>query len=142
MKPELQIKRVEDCHEWLISISTEYTSMQSIAFYIDQIGTLANSFAFINTQVAVAKEILNKNKKSAYESFMLGTKSVGLEYAPSLVKEYIASKLSDDQYNFDICDRCRSTINLTIEALRSLLSALKEEQKISSYAQNVANASK
>lgn len=127
MKPKLQIKRVEDCHEWLETIADSYTNMQSIAWYIDHIGILLKSFAFINTQVAVAYEVLQENKKSAYQEFMFSTKAAGLDYAPSLVKDYISSAISKDQYNFDVCDRCRSTLQLTIEALRSCLSALKQE---------------
>lgn len=130
MKPVLQISRVEDCQEWLESISDEYTSMQSIAWYIDQIGVLVKSFAFINTQVAVSKEILLRNKKEAYNVMMLSAKTNNLILTPSLAKDYISAAISEHQYNFDICDRCRSTIDLTIEALRSCLSALKAEYSV------------
>ena len=70
MKPALQIQRVEDCQEYLETVAEQYTAMQSIAWYIDQIGVLVKSFAFINTQVAVSKEILLRNKKEAYNVMM------------------------------------------------------------------------
>jgi len=130
MKPALQIQRVEDCQEWLETVADQYTAMQSIAWYIDQIGVLVKSFAFINTQVAVSKEILLRNKKEAYNVMMLSAKTNNLIMSPSLAKDYIAAAISEHQYNFDMCDRCRSTLDLTIEALRSCLSALKAEYSV------------
>lgn len=130
MKAQLQIPRVEDCAEWLEAVADQYTAMQSISWYIDQIATLVKSFAFINTQVAVAKEALLKNKQQAYFMLMADSKKNGIMMSPSLAKDYINAAIAEHQYNFDICDRTRSTIDHTIEALRSCLSALKSESYI------------
>jgi hypothetical protein len=130
MKAKLQIQRVEDCNEWLETVADQYNNMQSIAWYIDQIGVLVKTFAFINTQVAVSKEILNRNKKEAYAAMMLSAKGNGFAMSPMLAKDYINAAISEHQYNYDICDRTRSTLDLTIEALRSCLSALKSEYSV------------
>jgi hypothetical protein len=58
MQAELQIKRVEDCLEWLESAADGYTAAQSISWLIDQVGMLCKSLAFVNNQMAVAKKIL------------------------------------------------------------------------------------
>jgi len=134
MKATLQISRVEDCNEWLETIAGEYNNMQSIAWYIDRIGELVKSFAFVNNQMAVAKEILLKNKQQAYFMLMADSKKQGLMMSPMLAKDYISSAIHEHQYNFDICDRTRSALDLTIEALRSCLSALKAEYSNSKFA--------
>lgn len=126
MKPVLQIKRVEDSHEWLEKVADECTAMQSISWYIDHIGTLSKSLAFINTQMAVAKLELNAAKGNAYDAIMQS----GLELSPSILKDYVNAQLKEHQYNFDICDRARSTIERTIDAVRTCASALKTEYAI------------
>lgn len=130
MKATLQISRVENCNEWLETVADQYTNMQSISWYIDQIGTLVKSFAFINNQMAVAKEILLKNKQQAYFMLMADSKKNGIMMSPSLAKDYISTAIAEHQYNFDICDRTRSTLDLTIEALRSCLAALRSEMTL------------
>lgn len=135
MKVTLQIQRVEDAMEWLEATAEDYTGMQSIAWFIDHLGLLCKSMAFINGQMAVSKQILNDNKRRAYEA-LAASSVANMEYfAPSLAKDYIAAKVSVDQYNFDICERCsRTLVHTTIDVVRSCLSALKEEAKIESYA--------
>lgn len=133
MRAKLQISRIEDCCEWMETVAADYSSAQSIGWYIDHIGAMLKTFAFINTQVAVAKMELDEAKKSAYQTMMLSGKKNGLELSPMLTKDYVASVISEQQYNWSICDRARSTCDTTIEALRSLLSALKEELKTMNY---------
>lgn len=133
MIPELQIKRVEDCQEWLESSAESYTSTQSIAWLIDQIGVLCKSLAFVNGQMAVSKRILNDRKIKAYETLVASQIANESYFAPSLAKDYISAKCKNEQYDYDICERCSRTISLTIEALRSCLSALKAEYITQNY---------
>jgi hypothetical protein len=69
----------------------------------------------------------------------LVTSSIANEtyFAPSLAKDYISAKCEQEQYDYDLCERCSRTIVHTIEAIRSVLSALKEELKIESYSSSV-----
>lgn len=89
--------------------------------------------AFVNGQMTVAKQILNDKKKKSYES--LAASSIANEdyFAPSLAKDYISSKVSEDQYNYDICERASRTIVHTLDCLRTAVSALKEESKVNNY---------
>lgn len=134
MKATLQISRVEDCSEWLQSSAEDYTAAQSISWLIDQMGLLCKSLAFVNNQMAVAKEKLNRKKTVIYNR--LATSSIANQeyYSPSLAKDWISARLMKEQYEYDICERCSRTLFHTIEALRTCISALKEEAKISSYA--------
>jgi hypothetical protein len=134
MQAELQIKRVEDCMEWLESEADNYTASQSIAWLIDQMGMLCKSLAFVNNQMAVAKKVLNKKKVAAYNNLIGSTLANNETISPMLAKDYISAKVEQEQYDYDICERCSRTVLHTIEALRTCISALKEEAKVVGYA--------
>lgn len=134
MKVVLDIKRVEDCAEWLEATADGYTASQSVHWLIDQLGLLVKAMAFINGQMAIAKMVLNEKKRIAYE-LLVSSKIAEAEYfAPSLAKDYIAARVSEEQYQYDLCERTSRTIVHTVEALRSCISALKEELKLEGYA--------
>lgn len=135
MIAELQINRVEDCMEYLESAADGYTATQSIAWLIDQVGMLCKSLAFVNNQMAVAKKILNKRKVAAYNNLIGSTLANNETISPMLAKDYISAKIEQEQYDYDICERCSRTLLHTIEALRTCVSALKEELKTTSYQQ-------
>lgn len=133
MEAQLQIDRVEACMEWLEASAEDYTASQSINWLIDQLGMLCKSLAFVNNQMAVAKKQLNKAKVTAYNTLVSSSVANAEYFSPSLAKDYIGAKIDQHQYNYDICERCSRTLLHTIEALRSCLSALKEEAKVTSY---------
>jgi hypothetical protein len=133
MKPELQINKVEDCQAWLEQGET-FTHSQSINFMIDKLGELTVSMAFVNGQMAVAKRTLNKRKVSAYNSLITSSLANETYFAPSLAKDYISAKCDEEQYNYDLCERVSRTLTHTIDAVRTAISALKEEAKAQNYA--------
>lgn len=133
MEAQLQINRVEDCMEWLEKSAEDYTASQSIGWLIDQVGMLCKSLAFVNNQMAVAKKTLNKKKVAAYNNLLGSTLANGESISPSLAKDYISAKIEQEQYDYDVCERCSRTLLHTIEALRTCISALKEEAKATSY---------
>lgn len=133
MEAQLQISRVEDCMEWLEKSAEDYTASQSISWLIDQMGTLCKSLAFVNNQMAVAKKILNKAKTKAYNTLITSSVANSEYFSPMLAKDYIGAKVEQDQYNYDICERCSRTLLHTIEALRTCISALKIENQTANY---------
>lgn len=134
MIAKLQINRVEDCLEWLEKSADDYTSSQSIAWLIDQMGALCKSLAFAGNQMAVAKRELNKAKSKAYETLVASSVANEVYFSPLLAKDYIAAKCEKQQYDFDVCERCSRILVHTIEGLRTCISALKVEQQTSNYA--------
>lgn len=134
MKANLQISRVEDCAEWLETTAEKYTARQSIGWLIDQMGVLCVSMAFVNTQMAIAKERLLDRRSRAYNNLIGSSVANETYFAPSLAKDYIASKCSKEQYEYDICERTSRTITHQIEALRTCIAAAREELKIGNYA--------
>lgn len=134
MQAELQIKRVEDAMEWLESAADGYTASQSISWLIDQLGMLCKSLAFVNNQMAVAKKNLNKAKTKAYNTLVTSSVANAEYFSPMLAKDYIGARIEQEQYDYDISERCSKVLVHTIEALRTCISALKEEAKVNSYA--------
>lgn len=129
----LQIKRVQDCMEWLELQADAYNGQQSVTWYIDQLGILCKTMAFVNSQMAEAKKALNNKKRIAYELLISSEIAKATYFAPSLAKDYIAARCEEEQYNYDICERCSRTVVHTIDAVRSIISTLKEEMKIAGY---------
>lgn len=119
--------------EWLETAADGYTATQSIAWLIDQVGMLCKSLAFVNNQMAVAKKVLNKAKVRAYNTLVTSSEANREYYSASLAKDYISAKIEHEQYDYDICERCSRTLLHTIEALRTCISALKEEAKVAGY---------
>jgi hypothetical protein len=130
----LQIDRVKDCLEWLEKTAESYTGQQSITWYIDQLGILCSTMAFVNGQMAEAKRDLNKKKLVAYELLVKSDLAKADYFAPSLAKDYISARIEKEQYEYDLTERCSRTVVHQIDALRSIISSLKEEMKIASYA--------
>lgn len=130
----LQIDRVKDCLEWLEVAAEDYTGQQSINWYIDNLGVLCKTMAFINGQMAEAKRDLNRKKLLAYELLVSSDIAKANYFAPSLAKDYISARCEKEQYEYDLCERTSRTVVHQIDALRSIISSLKEEMKIASYA--------
>jgi hypothetical protein len=135
MKAKLQIDKVESCAEWLETSAEDYTANQSIGWLIDQMGMLCKSMAFVNTQMAVSKEVLLERRSKAYNDLICSEVANAAYFAPSLAKDYIASKCSKEQYEYDVCERTSRTLVHTIEALRTCISAAKTELITSNYQQ-------
>jgi hypothetical protein len=137
MEAQLQISRVEDCMEWLEKAAEGYTATQSIAWLIDQMGELCKSLAFVNNQMAVAKKLLNKKKTSVYNNLVCSSIANEQYFSPMLAKDYVSAKIEQEQYDYDITERCSRTLLHTIEALRTCISALKIESQTMAYSNNV-----
>lgn len=134
MIAKLQIDNVEACLEWLETSAEDYTASQSINWLIDQMGMLCKALAFASNQMAVAKKELNQAKVKAYNTLVTSSIANEVFFAPSLAKDYISGKIDQEQYNYDVCERCSRVLVHTIDALRTCISALKVEQQTSSYA--------
>lgn len=133
MVPDLQIQRVESCSAWLEDMGGEVMQVQSITWYIEQINLMCKSLAFINAQMAVARKILNDKKVAAYHALITSSAANEQWFSASQGKDYVNARLAKEQYDYDVCERCSRTLVHTIDAMRSCLSALKEEAKTLSY---------
>lgn len=117
---------------WLQGNET-FTHSDSISFLIDKLGELTVSLSFINNQMAIAKRALNIRKVEAYHSLIASETANEKYFAPSLAKDFISAKLDKEQYEYDLCERCSRSIVHTIDAIRTAISALKEDAKMVQY---------
>lgn len=122
--------------QWLMD-GEAFTHSQSINFLIDKLGELTISLAFVNDQMATAKRLLNEKKVTAYNSLIGSSVANEVYFAPSLAKDYISSKCSEENYNYDLCERASRTLVHTIDSVRTAISALKEEAKVLSYSNSL-----
>jgi hypothetical protein len=118
----------------ILAINTEIESLGPMETNstdaLIEIGTrLAGYLPYTGQQMAMAKKIMLDKRAVTYEVLMSKTSIL----SASNMKDYIASKTSDDQYNYDVCERCNRSIVHVLDYLRSVLSTLKEEMKISQY---------
>lgn len=130
---DLKINKVEDCLNWLQNGET-FTHSQSVSFLIDKLGELTVAMAFVNNQMAIAKKKLNERKVKSYNDLIASSVANETYFAPSLAKDYIAAKCSQEAYDYEICERCSRTLVHTIDAIRTAISALKLEKEYSSAA--------
>ena len=137
---ELQITRIEHAFTWLQNefSNTEEFKTQSVNDLIDKMNLLCNALPFVNNQMALAKKLWNEAKVKAYYDLITSSSANEKYFAPSLAKDFVNAKCSNEQYAFDVAERCSRTIVHLIDALRSCISALKEENITSRYANNVA----
>jgi hypothetical protein len=133
MEAQLQIKKIEDIMELLEAAADSYNASQSVPWLIDQVGILCKYLAFVNNQMAVAKKQFNKKKTQVYNNLLCSSLANNEFYSPSIIKDYVSSRLEQEEYNYDITERCSRTVLHTIEALRTCISALKVEAQTTSY---------
>ncbi len=135
----LQPERVESALIWLQSEfdSTGEFQIQNTQSLIERLNLLCNALPFINSQMALAKKKLNEAKVKAYHKLITSSTANEQYFAPSLAKDYVSALCSEEQYIYDNAERCSRTIVHLIDALRTCISALKEETRAMSYSNNV-----
>jgi len=135
----LQPERIEGALVWLQAEfdSTEEFKTQNIQDLINRLNLLCNALPFINGQMALAKKQLNIAKVAAYHRLITSNAANEKYFAPSLAKDYVSALCSEETYIYDNAERCSRTITHLIDALRTCISALKEETRAMSYSNNV-----
>lgn len=134
----LQPERIEAAFTWLSNEfdSTDEFVTQSVDVLISKVNLLCNTLPFINSQMALAKKQLNEAKVKAYYDLITSSTANEKYFAPSLGKDFVNAKCSKEMYAYDLAERCSRTIVHLIDALRTCISALKQERITSNYTEN------
>jgi len=128
------IKRIESGFQWLRTEFDNSGEIQSIDILIQRLDSINASLAWAGEQMAVAKKLLNERKEQAYINVMGSLETQGKKQFPSLIKDYVNSKCHQEEYNYDMAERfCRTLVHIG-DNIRTAVSALKEQAKLSSYA--------
>jgi hypothetical protein len=89
--------------------------------------------AFTGEQMAIAKKEWQDRKKKAYETFLLSNeanRSRVDKYGVMVVKDYIAAQCGDLEATYEFIERTNNACGYMEDAARSVMSSLREEQKI------------
>lgn len=136
---QLQPDRIESALIWLQNEfdSTDEFKVQNTQSLIERLNLLCNTLPFINSQMALAKKKLNEAKVKAYHKLITSSTANEKYFSASQGKDYVNALCSEEQYIYDNAERCSRTIVHLIDALRTCISALKEETRALSYSNNV-----
>ena len=107
----LQLQAVTPQTLETISACTEYGSK------------LAGWIAYTGLAKAQAKRDLLVKKGEALADILNRNDKL----SPSIIKEWVASKSKDEEYNYELADRTNAAATHQLDLIRSILSALKAE---------------
>ncbi|MFB6456539.1 hypothetical protein ACE38W_14795 [Chitinophaga sp. Hz27] len=130
MNSELNLPAVEAIHTELLQMDSLITGLQSITALIDLSGRLSAWLAFTGEQMAAAKREWRASTRKAYESHVFSRVSQSLRISPSMATDYAKAKSGDNEATYEFCERVHRTITHIIDLVRTVISALKEEQKV------------
>lgn len=92
-----------------------------------QVGSaLVTYLASTAAMVAEAGKYYSQAKVRAYNSLALSSVANAKYYSPSLAKDYIASKCSDEGYIYEYACRMNAAVTHSLDMLRTAVSAEKQ----------------
>src|SRR6478609_9374368 len=105
---QLQTLRLEKAFEWLneqFSTTDEFQT-QNLGVLLLKMNMLCNALPFVNNQMAIAKKLLNEKKVKSYHRLKISSEAHKQYFSASLAKDYVAALCADEQYAYDIAERC------------------------------------
>lgn len=132
MQIERDIQQLEKVYNDIKERTEKLIHTQSLDWYIQTLGILCNYLPYVNEQMARSKRCLNQRKKLAYESVADEFQNKK-HFSPMLIKDYVNTICQQEHYWYDLSERISRTLVHSIDSLRTIISALKEEFKISNY---------
>jgi phytoene dehydrogenase-like protein len=94
---------------------------------------LTNIMARANFLMAEYQRKFRQEKKAAYEQLAFSSKANDKYYSPSLAKDFIDAKCSESGYVYDLAERTSRLCSHVIDAVRTIISSLKQEKIFSQY---------
>lgn len=125
---QLDIERVRAINQEIEAIGPFDTN--SIGALIEAGVRLAGWLPWTGEQMALAKKQVNDKRAQAYNTHIFNQSARGLQVFPSIARDYVNAKCSEEQFNYDLCERCNRSLVHVLDLLRSVLSTLKEEMKL------------
>lgn len=110
-----------------------YEASQTLIY--SEMCDLAAWKSFVGKMWAEYRRELNELKVKAYNNLIASQRAVNKDIPVSLAKDYIAAKCGEAQYYVDFTDRVNANIGYSLDALRSILSALKQEMATAQFQQ-------
>lgn len=130
---ELKITTVQAILSEIESLGPDHS--QSTSSIIEVGMRFSGWVSFTGQQMAIAKRALNDKKTQMYNQFVFNHTARGITITPTMAKDYVSGKCAEEQYNYDLCERCNRSLVHVLDFLRSALSTLKQEMIISQQSQ-------
>lgn len=127
-----QIKDSQLLIEGCVSRSVEISNPSSVMDKLQEISCLLSVGA---TCIAYSKNLLLSARKKALDSIYLAKDrddELRKSLSPSVVKQFVETRTIEEETLFTICERNYSSLVHSGDFLRSILSTVKEEMRISS----------
>lgn len=106
---------------------TNYADVQSLNLLMDWGFKLQQWMAFSGSQQAVAKKLLHEARRKAMVTLIASLKANGADLAPSLQKEYVNDVCSQENYQYELAERCNRCCVHAQDLVRTCLSTLRTE---------------
>lgn len=114
------MKKVEDIHK---DIADDGHALN--AYMLE----LTSIMARVNYLMATSKRLLRQEKKRGYNELLEKAILENKTFSPAIAKDYIENASADFSYQYDLAERCSRLCVHTINAIRTIISALKAERQ-------------
>ncbi len=94
---------------------------------------LTNYMARANFIMAEYRMLVRKKKQTEYDYLTRSKHSQELYFKPTLVKDYVDSACSELSNTYDLAERTSRACSHTTDAVRTIVSYLKEEMRLSKF---------
>lgn len=111
----------------LQSLSEDAIRTQNMTYLMEQGLRIGAWISFTGQEMANAKREWNEAKAKRYETIHASMRAIGDNYPPTIFKDYIAAKCSQEQYIFDSIERTHRSAERILDFLRTCISGLKAE---------------
>lgn len=123
--------QVEPLRDILSKIeTTDYSGVSSPVQLMEYAFKLQQWMAYSGQQMAYAKYDLHIKRKQAMINLIGSLKANKSEMAVTLQREYVNDICADENMLYELADRCNRTCTHCLDMVRSCLSTLKEEMKM------------
>jgi hypothetical protein len=94
---------------------------------------LTNIMSRANFLMAEYQRKFRQEKKAAYLKLTASSHAQQQYWAPSLAKDFVDSQCSETGYVYDLAERVSRLCSHTMDAVRTIISSLKQEKIFSQY---------
>lgn len=120
----VQLKAVLDTIE-----GTSYADVQSLNLLMDWGFKLQQWMAFAGSQQALCKQALHQARKQAMVNLVASLKANGAVLAPSLQRDYVNDLCHQENYQYELAERCSRACVHALDLVRTCISTLKIEMQ-------------
>lgn len=109
---------------------TDFQNVGSITLLMEYGFKLQQWGAFSGQQMAEMKQVLHNSRRQAMINLMASMKANGVNLAATLQRDYINDLCAVENAQYELAERCNRVCVHAADLVRTCLSTLKEEMKM------------